>query len=434
MAEIGRFKLGAELGSGPYSVVYEARDGGQRCALRVIKKEAVPGDRALRAGLVRALEGLKNLKHASAVKVLDAGEEAGRLFLAMEFMDCPTLQHKLREKNRLPENQVVLFTRQIAQVLDMAGDVGYCHNDLRSENVFVVSEERVKVSDFAVRSFIAQPPRPEEIGGAQEEGAAEADEDEWVTAEELLRTRGKKPSAAKTGEDFAALGALMMEMLGADVPARADSDSLGAYRNALLRGPYGRITAADSGVGQQTAQVVQRLLTENGFGSPGEVVVELASAMLLARTFGRTKQAEGVPEAAGALASAADTAQITQPVAVQRAARAAAPAVEMQPADFTAFFIWDDRRGGRFFVIHEGEELAVGRDAELCDVTLRDPAVSRKHIVLRRQGGVVTVEDAGSSNGMFVNGERLQAAQVAPGDVVGLGTTQLHMSLAAPSV
>jgi len=52
--------------------------------------------------------------------------------------------------------------------------------------------------------------------------------------------------------------------------------------------------------------------------------------------------------------------------------------------------------------------------------------------VLRRRGGTVTVEDLGSSNGILVNGERVQAAQIGPRDVVGLGTTQLHLSLATP--
>jgi len=429
MAEIGRFQIGAELGSGPYSVVYDAQDGGQRCALRVIKQEAVPDDPALRAGLVSAFEGLKKLKHPSAVKVLDAGEEAGRLFVAMEFMASPTLRQKLSETTGLPEHQVVLFTRQVAQVLDMAGELGYCHNDLRAENVFVVSEERVKVSDFGVRSFVEEPAQAGQIGEPAAE-AAEADEDEWVTAEELLRARGNKPSASKTAEDFLALGALMMEMLGVDVPARADSDSLDAYRTALLRGPYGQIASPESGVGQQTVQVVQRLLAEAGFSSAGEVVVELASAMLLARTAGRGKREEAVPAAAAALSSAGDTAQITQSAPTRPAAPA--PAVEEEPTQCTPFFIWDDRRGGRFFVIHEGEELVVGRDAEICDVTVRDPAISRKHIGLRRQGGAVTVEDLGSSNGVFVNGERVQTAQIGPGDVVGLGTTQLCLSLGAP--
>ncbi len=429
MAEIGRFQIGAELGSGLYSVVYDAQDGDQRCALRVIKQEAVPDDPALRTGLVSALGSLKKLKHPSAVKVLDAGEEAGRLFVAMEFMASATLRQKLSESTRLPEHQVVLFTRQVAQVLDMAGDLGYCHNDLRAENVFVVSEERVKVSDFAVRSFVEEPPQAGQLGEPEAE-AAESDEDEWVTAEELLRARGSKPSASKTAEDFAALGALMLEMLGADVPARADSDSLDAYRTVLLRGPYGQIASPESGVGQQTTQVVQRLLAEGGFNSAGEVVVELASAMLLARTASRGKRQEDVPAAAAALSSAGDTAQITQSAPIQPGALA--PGVEEQLTECTPFFIWDERRGGRFFVIHEGEELVVGRDAEISDVTLRDPAISRKHIVLRRRGGTVTVEDLGSSNGIFVNGERVQAAKIGPGDVVGLGTTQLHLSLAAP--
>ncbi|MHC4789429.1 MAG: hypothetical protein ACYS8K_09550, partial [Planctomycetota bacterium] len=85
MQELGRFKLRAELHSGPYAVAYEADDGPQRCMVKVLKEESVPSDPSKREGLVRALEGLKGIEHPSAVKTLDAGEEAGALFVASEF-------------------------------------------------------------------------------------------------------------------------------------------------------------------------------------------------------------------------------------------------------------------------------------------------------------------------------------------------------------
>ena len=59
-----------------------------------------------------------------------------------------------------------------------------------------------------------------------------------------------------------------------------------------------------------------------------------------------------------------------------------------------------------------------------------DPATSRRHTFIIRDGGRLRIEDAGSSNGTFVNGERVQEAELQLGDVVRVGTTRLFLGLA----
>jgi len=69
----------------------------------------------------------------------------------------------------------------------------------------------------------------------------------------------------------------------------------------------------------------------------------------------------------------------------------------------------------------EGEQLVIGRDASN-GIAINDAEISRKHSRLTFQGGKYVLEDLGSTNGTFVNGQRL-AGQVVlkPGDVVSLG-------------
>ena len=69
----------------------------------------------------------------------------------------------------------------------------------------------------------------------------------------------------------------------------------------------------------------------------------------------------------------------------------------------------------------EGDQLIIGRDASN-SVAINDAEISRKHSRLTFQGGKYVLEDLGSTNGTFVNGQRL-AGQVVlkPGDVVSLG-------------
>jgi FHA domain len=73
-----------------------------------------------------------------------------------------------------------------------------------------------------------------------------------------------------------------------------------------------------------------------------------------------------------------------------------------------------------------GLEMAIGRLEG--DLVVEDPEVSRRHAVLRRSGGSVVVEDLDSTNGTFVNGERIRTPiKVGPGDQVRVGRTTLEI-------
>jgi hypothetical protein len=97
----------------------------------------------------------------------------------------------------------------------------------------------------------------------------------------------------------------------------------------------------------------------------------------------------------------------------------------------------DPRRGtavlridGRAEILgSDGAVLGRSRD---CDITLEDPNVSRHHAEVRPSGGSWTVRDLGSTNGVKVNGRRLDPARpqsLKPGDVVELGTTRVTFDL-----
>jgi hypothetical protein len=69
----------------------------------------------------------------------------------------------------------------------------------------------------------------------------------------------------------------------------------------------------------------------------------------------------------------------------------------------------------------EGDQLLIGRDASN-SIAINDAEISRKHSRLTFQGGKYVIEDLGSTNGTFINGQRLAGpAVLKPGDVVSLG-------------
>lgn len=74
------------------------------------------------------------------------------------------------------------------------------------------------------------------------------------------------------------------------------------------------------------------------------------------------------------------------------------------------------------------DSVVIGRDPA-CDHVLEDPTVSRRHARLSRRGARLLVEDLGSVNGTFVNGERISArAVVGPGDTIALGSCTLTLA------
>ncbi len=78
--------------------------------------------------------------------------------------------------------------------------------------------------------------------------------------------------------------------------------------------------------------------------------------------------------------------------------------------------------GEQFFL--DTPTITVGRDPE-CDIFLNDMTVSRTHAVLTIVDGVVTVRDAGSLNGTYVNGVCVDSAELCSGDLLQIGTFQM---------
>lgn len=92
---------------------------------------------------------------------------------------------------------------------------------------------------------------------------------------------------------------------------------------------------------------------------------------------------------------------------------------------FALRFISGKYQGGEF-PLEENHEVVVGRSSDL-DMVLVEEMVSRKHAKLRLRGGRVDIEDLGSTNGTFVNGERINQANVGEGDRILIGSNILRV-------
>jgi hypothetical protein len=100
-----------------------------------------------------------------------------------------------------------------------------------------------------------------------------------------------------------------------------------------------------------------------------------------------------------------------------------------QPSGFALRFISGKYQGGEYPLPAE-KEIVIGRGGEL-DIVLVEDMVSRKHAKITTQQGKIVIQDLGSTNGTFVNGEKIKRARLKEGDRVLIGTSILKLISAA---
>jgi len=97
----------------------------------------------------------------------------------------------------------------------------------------------------------------------------------------------------------------------------------------------------------------------------------------------------------------------------------------MSDRGFALRFISGKYQGGEYPLAEEGE-LVIGRSSEL-DMVLIEDMVSRKHARISLQQGEISISDLGSTNGTFVNGEKVKRARLKEGDRIPIGTSILKL-------
>jgi serine/threonine-protein kinase len=147
-----KWRLDVLLGVGGMAAVYAATHrNGSRAAVKILHPEmstnAFVRERFMWEGYAANAVG-----HEGAVKVIDDDEaEDGSLFLVTELLDGETLeQRRIRSGGLLAQEEVLLVTDQLLDVLVAAHDRGIVHRDLKPENVFLTRGGQLKVLDFGL--------------------------------------------------------------------------------------------------------------------------------------------------------------------------------------------------------------------------------------------------------------------------------------------
>lgn len=208
---ISNFKILEVIGGGGMGIVYKGKDLQlDRCVALKFLSPGLLKNPTTRHRFVHEAKAASILDHPNIGIIHEIGEtDEGQLFIAMTFYEGQTLKSKLAE-GLLPVETILRYMLQIAEGLEFSHKRGVVHRDIKPSNIIITDDDRVKIVDFGLATFIDRPlPHdtgrimgtvgympPEQLRGEKTDFRA----DIWsagIVLHEMLY--GKKPDRSRTG-------------------------------------------------------------------------------------------------------------------------------------------------------------------------------------------------------------------------------------------
>ncbi|MFR6222473.1 MAG: protein kinase domain-containing protein, partial [Anaerococcus sp.] len=150
-----RYEILEKIGTGGMGNVYKAHDRrlDRIVAIKILKLEYNDDSNFIRKFKRESLAAA-SISHPNIVSIFDVGSETIDddvvHYIVMEYIDGKTLKELINEDGKLPEKRALNYALQIAEALKMAHSKHIVHRDIKSQNIMVTKDDRVKVTDFGI--------------------------------------------------------------------------------------------------------------------------------------------------------------------------------------------------------------------------------------------------------------------------------------------